>query len=333
MKLNLVFWAIIFLGINACKTTPAKYIYNGGMIHGTPYHVVYESPKGLDFQIEIDSKMGEYNLIFSTYEKESVISKINRNENTEPNPIFNLYFEKAMEISDFTSGAFDITCGPLVNAWGFGPEKKKTITQERIDSLLQLVGYKKVKLEDGIIVKENPNMKLNMNAIGDGCFCDLIGDFLFEKGCSNFMVEIGGEVVARGKNEKGKIWTIGINNPEDDSLNLNNEIVAKVMLENRALATSGNYRNFYFENGKKYAHTIDPVSGYPVQHSLLSATVVTDNCTFADGFATAFMVLGVEKGIELAKKTPMMDVYFIYADSLGNNQVFMSEGFKTLLRD
>jgi len=322
----------VLTAISACQNTTSKYIYNTGMVHGTPYHVVYESPAGKDFQTEIDSKMGMLNLIFSTYEKESVIAKINRNEDIEPEPIFISYFNKATEISDLTGGAFDITCGPLVNAWGFGPENKEIMTQYRVDSLLQFVGYKKVKIENGKVVKENPNMKLNMNAIGDGLYCDFIGRFLNEKECENFMVEIGGEVTAKGKNEKGNVWTIGINDPIDDTLNLNNEIIAKVILENRSLATSGNYRNFYFENGKKFAHTIDPISGYPIQHSLLSATVVADNCTTADGFATAFMVLGEEKGAELAGKIPNLEVYFIYSDSLGNNQVYMSEGFKAFLR-
>jgi thiamine biosynthesis lipoprotein len=176
-------------------------------------------------------------------------------------------------------------------------------------------------------------MKINMNAIGDGLFCDRIARLLEQKNCTDYLVEIGGEVVAKGKNEKGNIWSIGINKPVDENTFVNNEIVAIVEIENKSMATSGNYRNYYIEDGKKYAHTIDPKTGYPVEHSLLSATVLADDCTHADGFATAFMVLGIEKSIELSKSLQGFEVYFIYADSTGNNQVYMSEGFKSYLKE
>jgi thiamine biosynthesis lipoprotein len=279
-------------------------------------------------QAEIDTLLKQYNMIFSVYEKESVISKVNNNEEVTLAPEFIACFNKAMEISQISDGAFDITCGPMVNAWGFGPEHKKKMTQEKVDSLKMLTGYHKVKIENGKVVKENANMKLDMNALCDGYFCDLICEFLQQKDCKNYMAEIGGEVKAFGKNEKGNIWTIGINKPVDENVIVNNEIQAKVHIANKALATSGNYRNFYIEDGKKYAHTIDPKTGYPVQHSLLSATVITDNGMTADGFATTFMVLGLEKSIELSKQIPEMEVYFMYADSTGNNQVYMSENFK-----
>jgi FAD:protein FMN transferase len=328
MKLNLVLLVILILGLNACYKSVPKYIYNSGMIHGAPYHIVYESPDGKDIQSEIDTLLKKYNMIFSVYEKESVISKVNNNEEVTLTPEFIACFNKAMEISEISDGAFDITCGPMVNAWGFGPEEKKKMTQEKVDSLKTLTGFHKVKIENGKVIKENPNMKLDMNALCDGYFCDLICDFLQKKGCKNYMAEIGGEVKARGKNEKGNIWTIGINKPVDENVIVNNEIQAKVHIENKALATSGNYRNFYIEDGKKYAHTIDPKTGYPVQHSLLSATVVADDGLTADGFATTFMVLGLEKSIELSKQIPEMAVYFIYADSTGNNKVYMSENFR-----
>jgi thiamine biosynthesis lipoprotein len=221
----------------------------------------------------------------------------------------------------------------MVNAWGFGPDKKEKMTQEKVDSLKLLTGYQKVKIENGKVIKENANMKLDMNALCDGYFCDLICEFFIQKGCKNYLAEIGGEVKAQGINEKGNIWTIGINKPLEEKEFISNEIQAKISLENQALATSGNYRNFYIEDGKKYAHTIDPKSGYPVQHSLLSATVVSDNGMKADGFATAFMVLGLEKSIELVNKRDDLKVYFIYADSLGNNQVYMSENFKPFLKE
>jgi thiamine biosynthesis lipoprotein len=298
------------------------------MIYGTTYSITYESPNGKDFQEEITENLNEFNLMFSTYEKESVISKINANEYTELTDEFITCFHKSTEISEITYGAFDITAGALVNAWGFGPERKKQMTPEKVDSLLEITGYQKVKLQDGKIIKENPNIKIDMSAISKGYTSDLIGNFLAEKGCKNFMVEIGGEVAAKGINERGKTWSIGINKPDEEALFGSSGLQAKVKLTDHGLATSGNYRNFYVEDGKKYAHTINPKTGYPVQHSILSSSVVANNCMTADAFATAFMVLGLEQGIEVAKKVPEIEVFFIYVDEKGENQVYMSDGFK-----
>ncbi len=324
---------ILALTYSSCQNSPSKYIYNEGFIYGTIYHIVYESPQGKDLQDEITKKFNEYNLIFSTYEKESVISKINNNEPVKLPPEFITCYNRAMEISKITAGAFDITAGPMVNAWGFGPEEKEKMTPEIIDSLKAITGYKKVRLENGKIIKENPHMKLDMSAISKGYTCDLIGDFLKEKGCENYMVEIGGEVAALGKNEKGNTWTIGISKPDENAFFASNDIQAKVELPEHGMATSGNYRNYYVEDGKKYAHTIDPKTGYPVQHSLLSSTVLADNCMTADAFATAFMVLGLEKGEELARIIPEIEVYFIYTGENGENRIYMSENFERHLKE
>lgn len=319
---------VIFFGLNACTNSPAKYIYNKGMIYGTTYTITYESPNGKDFQKEITQKLNEYNMMFSTYEKESIISKINDNTPTELTDEFITCFNKSMEVSKITNGAFDITAGALVNAWGFGPERKKHMTQEKVDSLLEITGFQKIKLQDGEILKENPNIKIDMSAISKGYTSDLIANFLSEKGCKNYMVEIGGEVAAKGINERGKTWSIGINKPDEEALFGSSGLQAKVKLTDHGLATSGNYRNFYVEDGKKYAHTIDTKTGYPVQHSILSSTVVANNCMTADAFATAFMVLGLEEGIEVSKMVPEIEVFFIYSDENGENRVYMSEGFK-----
>jgi len=328
MKKYTLFFVVTLFAVNACTNSPSKYIYNKGMIYGTTYSITYESPNGKDFQEEITQKFNEYTLVFSTYEKESVISKINDNIPTELTPEFITCFNKSIEVSELTNGAFDITAGAMVNAWGFGPERKKHMTQEKVDSLLQITGYQKIKLEDGKIIKEDPDIKIDMSAISKGYTSDLIGNFLAKKGCKNYMVEIGGEVAAKGINERGKTWTIGINKPDEEALFGSSGLEAKVKLTDHGLATSGNYRNFYVEDGKKYAHTIDPKTGYPVQHSILSSSVIANNCMTADAFATAFMVLGLEAGIEVAKKVPEIEVFFIYADEKGENQVYMSEGFK-----
>lgn len=329
-SLLLLLMVFFFVG---CKNSPSKYIYNKGFIYGTMYSITYESPAGIDFQEEITAKFREYTLIFSTYEKESTISKINNNIPVKPEPEFMICYNRAMEISEITNGAFDITAGPMVNAWGFGPEKRKHMSQEKVDSLIEITGYNKVHVENGIIVKDNPNMKLDMSAISKGYTCDLIADFLADKGCLNYMVEIGGEVTAKGKNEHSSVWSIGISKPDEDIVASNTDLEAIIKLPNHALATSGNYRNFYVADGKKYAHTIDPKTGYPVQHSLLSATVHANDCMTADAFATAFMVIGLESGIELARIIPEIEVFFIYADEKGNDQVYMSDGFGEYIKE
>ena len=333
MKLHVFIVLILIVIFSSCRNSPSKYIYNEGFIYGTIYHLVYESPEGKDLQEEIKKKLNEYNMIFSTYEEESVISKVNNNKPVELDPLFIECFKRSMEISEITNGAFDITAGPMVNAWGFGPEDKKKMTDKAVDSLKQITGYQKIWLKDGKIIKEHPEMKLDMSAVAKGFTCDLIANFLSEKGCENYMVEIGGEVVALGENEKGRIWTIGVSKPDENAFFASNDIQAKVQLPDDAMATSGNYRNYYVEDGQKFAHTIDPKTGYPVQHSLLSATVIAGDCMTADAFATAFMVKGLEKSVDMLEATPELKVYFIYSGENGENSIFMSEGFRGYLKE
>ncbi len=327
MKVRIIIILAITLVTSSCK----KYIENKGAVYGTFYSIKYESPSGKDLQNEIESEFERYTQIFSHYEKTSTISKINNNEDVWPEPEFITCYEKAMEISEITQGAFDITAGDLINAWGFGPEEKEKMTPEKVDSLLQITGFQKIQLENGKIVKEEPRINLNMSAISKGYTCDLIGHFLTEKGVQNYMIDIGGEVVTKGVNAKGKVWSIGIRKPIENILN--EEIQTAIQLPDKALATSGNYLNFYIENGKKYGHTIDPRTGYPVQHSILSSSVLANDCMTADAYATTFMVLGVEKGIEIARKVPDIEVYFIYADENGENQIYMSNGFKKYIQE
>lgn len=330
MKIKIFLVLAIAILIQACQNSPSKYIANQGLIFGTYYSIKYEHPEGKDIQNEIDDELKRLTNIFSHYEQDATITKVNRNIHTQLEQEFITCFNRSMEISKITNGAFDITAGPLISAWGFGPEDRQKMTQEIVDSLKQACGYTKIKLQDGKIIKENPEMTINMSAIAKGYTCDLIGDFLTKNGCENYMIDIGGEIVAKGKNAKQKVWSIGIKVPNEDPFST--ELNDVLMLPNRAMATSGNYLNFYEVDGKKYAHTIDPISGYPVQHSLLSATVVANNCMTADAFATAFMVLGKDIGIEIARQVPGLEIYFIYADENGENQVYKSEGFEELLR-
>lgn len=325
------FLLILLVAFVSCQPK-AQYISNEGFIYGTIYHVTYESPNGKDLEQGMEAVMNELNRSMSTFDSTSTISKVNKNEATELDEYFVTIFNRAQEISEITDGAFDITVAPMVNIWGFGFKNKEEVTVELIDSLKNIVGYQKVWIKNGQLVKEHPNTMLDASAIAKGFACDIVANYLSQQGCKNYMVEIGGEVVAKGKNAKGNYWSIGISKPDDNEFFTEQKLKAIVELKERALATSGNYRNFYVEDGVKYAHTIDPKTGYPVQHSLLSTTVLADDCMTADAFATAFMVSGLEKSIAIAEADHNIDVYFIYSDEHGNFKTYVSPGFKKLLK-
>jgi len=315
----------------ASCTQKNKYITNQGLVYGTIYHMTYESPNGENMKPEIDALLDTLGNSVSTFVPSSTISKVNKNEEPKLDPDFLKVFNKAQQVSKITGGAFDVTVAPMVNAWGFGFENKENITPELIDSLKQLVGYKKVHIENGKFVKEHPNTMLDFSAIAKGYACDKVGEFLKMKGCKNYMVEIGGEVVAKGTNEEGDYWNIGISEPDDDELVSNQKLNAIVHLKDMALATSGNYRNFYVKDGVKYAHEINPKTGYPIQTSVLSTTVLAKDCMTADAFATAFMVCGLEKAEAIANADKNIEVYFIYSGKDGKFKEYISSGFKSLL--
>jgi thiamine biosynthesis lipoprotein len=262
------------------------------------------------------------------FNQESIISKVNRNEKVELNEMFLQVITLAQKVSQDTDGAFDITVAPLVNAWGFGFKTGDKPSGTSIDSLMSTVGYKKISLKGRQLFKENKNTMLDCSAIAKGYGSDVVAAFLKKRGIDNFMVEIGGEVVTQGISEKRVPWRIGVTKPTDDSLSVDNELQTVLNVTNKAMATSGNYRNFYYKDGKKYAHTIDPKTGYPVQHSLLSATVLADNCATADAYATSFMVMGIEKAKGVLERHPELMAYFIYTDESGNLAVWYSPSMK-----
>ncbi len=315
----LIIYYIITL--TSCKNT---YNYDQGLIFGTYYHIVYNNKENLKDSIEIE--LEKVNLSLSSFNNNSIISKVNSNREVTLDTMFVKVFRKSMEISENTNGAFDITVAPLVNAYGFGYGKREG--NINIDSILPMVGYKKIKLKDGKIIKENPNTELITSAIAKGFGVDVVADFLEKCNIRNYMVEIGGEVRVKGKNEKGKKWSIGIDKPIDDISATNRKLQDVVFMDKGALATSGNYRNFYYKNGIKYSHTIDPRTGYPVEHTLLSASVIAQNCMEADAYATSFMVLGLDKAISVIKENNL-EAYLIYTDNNGNYKVWKSNGFIT----
>ena len=308
----------------------SKYQTSQGEIFGTTYHVRYNSTQNLDKEIE--QELFRVDTIFSLFKENSLLSRFNRGEDKgKGNTLFAEVIKLSLEISNETEGAFDITVAPLVNAWGFGFKNKQPLSNQQVDSLQKLVGYQHLSFNGKELTKDIPNLQIDCGAIAKGYAVDRIAKLLSDKGCQNYMVEIGGEVVVKGNNDKGEKWKIGINKPTQHALPTEEDLQTLLSLTNCGIATSGNYRNFYIKDGKKYAHSIDPKTGYPVQHSLLSATVITQSCAKSDALATAFMVMGLDKAKAFVETHKDIQVYFIYADEKGNYQVWMSDGMKHLI--
>lgn len=290
-----------------------------GKIFGTLYTITYEHNE--DLQSEIVSAMQSVDNSLSPFNKKSIITHVNNNDSVYADELFTEVFLTAKQIFGESHGAFDPTVAPLVNAWGFGFKKGVEINTATIDSLRMLVGFDNINLNKGHVVKADPRIMLDFSAIAKGYGSDRVARVLDSCGIKNYMVEIGGEVVVKGHNKNGNPWGIGITKPADDSLSVNQELQTVLRLTDCAIATSGNYRNFYYKDGVKYAHTIDPRTGYPVQHSLLSATVIADNCMRADALATAFMVLGVDSAMAYCERHPEIEGYFIVASDSGRYEV------------
>ena len=296
-----------------------------GTIFGTTYHITYQYDE--DLQPELEARMKEVDNALSMFNKESIISKVNNNQPVELNEMFVEVFQQAQKISEDTNGAFDITVAPLVNAWGFGFKNEQMPDKHAVDSLMAIVGYQKVSYDGKHIIKRDPRITLDCSAIAKGYGVDVVAQLLEEKGIGNYMVEIGGEVVTHGISEKRVPWKIGVTKPTDDPLQEGNELQTVLNLTDKAMATSGNYRNFYYKGKRKYAHTIDPKTGYPVQHSILSATVLTNRCMRADAYATAFMVMGFEGAKKVLERNPDLMAYLIYDDH-GKMGVWYSPSLK-----
>lgn len=299
---------------NKGKTaSQASYLKCEGNIFGTIYHMTYLS--STDLSEGIDSVLQDVDTSLSPFNPNSVITAINNGTSMSTDEHFCNVFRLAKTISAETDGAFDITVAPLVNAWGFGFKNRQTITDSLIQSLLTHVGIDKVELNArGEIEKADTAVMLDMSAIAKGYGVDAVGLYLESMGVDNYMVEIGGEVRVRGNNHKGNPWNIGIMRPEADSLCQQTEIEQVISVTDISMATSGNYRNFYEEGGRRYAHTIDPHTGRPVQHTLLSATVLASDCATADAYATAFMVMGLKRSQQLLHRHPELQAYLIYSD-------------------
>ena len=303
------------------------YQHNKGFIFGTVYNITYQSDKNLEK--EIIRELDKVDASLSPFNEKSIISKINRNEEAVVDNYFYDVFNLAIQISEDTNGAFDITVAPIVNAWGFGFKSGSSPTSQYIDSLKQFIGYKKVRIDkDKHVVKQDERIMLDCSAIAKGYGSDVVARLFNAKGIKNYMIEIGGEIVASGLSEKRLPWKIGITKPSEDSLGTSNELQTILNITDCAMATSGNYRNFYYKNGKRYAHTIDPRTGYPIQHNILSATVIAKSCAQADAYATSFMVLGLEEAKKILERHPQLLAYLIYTNKDNEYEVWHSPALK-----
>lgn len=318
-----LFTCLACLLLNACSNQ--EYYEETGTVFHTLYHIKYQSSDLLTEKI--DKEFQDFNLSLNPFIPHSIISKVNRNEPVEVDEWFIDVFNKAQEISQKTGGAFDATVAPLVNLWGFGFSKMDSVTPQLVDSIRQFVGYRKVRLEGKTVVKEDPRVMLDYSAIAKGYACDVIARLLEREGVENYMVEIGGEITMKGVNQNGQCWRIGINTPVDDTLGIN-QAVEEIVQPCRTcgIATSGDYRNYYEKDGKKYAHTINPRTGYPAAQNVLSATIVANDCMTADGYATALMELGSERAIATGDSIPEIEYYLIYVDGNGKHQIAYSKG-------
>ena len=321
-------WALLFC--LSCTGHKTYYEESGNVFH-TIYHIKYASPTLL--AEKIDAELQAFSLSLNPFHPNSIITKVNNNEDVEVDDWFLTVFNKAMEVSERSGGAFDVTVAPLINLWGFGFANSDAITQEKIDSILPFVGYRKIRIENRKVIKEDPRIQLNFSAIAKGYASDVIAALLEREGVENYMVEIGGEVAVKGKNPNGLCWRVGINKPEDDASGFNQTLENTVHLCTPCgLATSGDYRNYRIINGKKYGHTIDPITGYPSGQDILSATILAPDCMTADAYATAFMAMGIEAACQMAEKIPEIEYYLIYADPLtGNLKTRASPAMQTKL--
>ena len=323
-----IFIILIFWG--SCKPEPQPERVQGSA-QGTYYSIIYFDQQHRNLKPQIDSLLDAFDRSVSLWVPQSILSRVNRNEN----PVildkwFTDNFNYSQQVAKATNGAFDCTVEPLVQAWGFGFDESTNVDTAIVDSLMEFTGYQKVKIVDNKIVKSDDRLKIDFNAIAQGYSVDVVAAFLEKKGIDNYLIDIGGEVKAKGEKPGGKPWRVGIEKPaehkEDDRV-----LKAVIGLKNRSVATSGSYRKYYEKNGIRYSHTIDPKTGYPVKHSLLSVSVVAGNTALADAYATSFMVMGFEKSHDFVEHDSTLEAFFIYSDTSGKNKTYATPGFKELI--
>ena len=321
-------FALLFIFTSCNKHVKHQY---RGEAQGSYYSIIYFDSQDRDLQSEIEKLLSEFDLSASNYKSNSVISKVNRGETVVLDSIFLGNYKLANRISKETKGDFDITVRPLVQAWGFGSIKAQDMDSAIVDSIMQFVGYNKVLIVNGEVIKEDNRLKLDFDAIAQGYSVDVVCAFIESKGIQSYLVDIGGEIYASEYKYEKEKWSVGIEQPKD-SATYGENLSAILNLSNKGMATSGNYRKFYVKDGIKYAHTISPHTGYPIASRLLSATVLAKTAAEADAYATSFMVMGVEKSKEFLLMHKEIDAFLIYSDIEGEYETFYTQGIESLLK-
>lgn len=331
-RIGLVFFSIFFV---ACSSDSVIRNVNSGSALGTSYNIIYLANQEIDYQTGIDSVFSAVNRSLSTYMPDSDISKINAGDSDLViDDMFYDVFQLSKEVNQKTRGYFDPTVGVLVNAWGFGPGIQATMDSVRVNRLLEYVGFDKVSISKKRTVhKDNPHIYLDFNAVAKGYAIDRLAAFLDAKGIQDYLIEVGGELVGKGENKiKERSWTVGIDDPQ---IEIGRKIKLLISLNNRALASSGNYRHFRLDSvtGKKYVHTIDPITGFTKNSNTLGATILADTCAKADAYATAFMAMDLDDAVKFLMSQRELEAYIVYLDEQGETQEFMTEGFRNMVID
>ena len=329
-----LFLSLLALLVQGCRPS-ARFHEINGLTQGTTYHIVVSGPDDLnlpELREKIEGLLGDVDRSLSVYNDSSTISLVNSGRSDLSDSLFREVFRLSAGINRQSGGLFDITVGPLVRSWGFGPDAMKRFDESKLDSLMALVGMDKVRIEGDRVIRADSNMFIDVNAIAQGYTVDLIIALLRKNGFDDCLVEVGGEVGAAG-NKDGNGWRIGIDRPSDGNYEPGADLKAIIRLDDMSLATSGNYRKFFIENGVKYSHTIDPRTGYPVRHTLLSATVVAPSCAVADAWATACMVGGRDSAIAFIDRYDFLEGYLIWSDENGAMKSWISEGLRKRIEE
>ncbi len=327
---HLIYLFIVMAALSSCTSGQPKKVVLQGLAQGSYYAITYFDAEGRDFQHEVDSVFALIDRSVSLWDTNSIISKVNRNEDVALNQVFIDNFRIAQEAAELSEGYFDATISPLVAAWGFSRKRGDSITPALIDSLRQLVDYRNVGIENGKVLKKSPLISLDFNAIAQGYTSDMIGSFLESKGIDNYLVDTGGEIMTKGSKPNEEPWIVGIEKPAEnwDSERI---VQTRLALKDKGLVTSGSYRKYVERNGKRYSHCIDPKTGYPVEHNLLSATVIAQNSVWADALASICMVMGMEKSLPLIDSLPDVEAYYIYVNADNRLETYATEGFAHLI--
>ena len=319
---------ILAIGVAACRQQPKKIVLEG-LAQGSYYAITYFDAQNRNFQHEIDSIFHAVDMSVNLWVENSIISKVNRNEEVALDSIFIDNFRIAQEAARLSDGYFDPTISPIVAAWGFSYKNGDTLTPQLIDSLRTLVDYRKVRIENGHIIKDNPAITLDFNAIAQGYTSDLSASFLESQGVVNYLVDTGGEIMTKGGKPNGQPWIVGIEKPADNE-NSEQVVQTRIAVRDKGVVTSGSTRKYVERDGKRYSHCINPKTGCPVEHHVLSVTVTADNSTWADALASICMVMGLEQSLPLIESMDGVEAYYIFINEKGKLETFATEGFVTL---